>query len=170
MHNRVRYRQSSVDCLCLCYTFEAAAAVAKRSILSILFGVRGATCNNFCCCGKLVLKGPNSIHYRISGPRNATTSSSSPAAIYRNSILDCCAYTNGRYMAAIFLAGVEFCKVSIVLFIYSGKQLAFCSKARCHRLSKTERHSLSRICFEMARQATQTRSRQAVFLGRGTTH
>jgi hypothetical protein len=33
----------------------------------------------------------------------------------------------------------------------------FSSKARCLRLSRTERYSLSRFCFEMTRQATKTR-------------
>jgi hypothetical protein len=43
-----------------------------------------------------------------------------------------------------------------------GRQLAFMSKARCLRVSKTESYGLSRICFEMTRQATKTHVRQAV--------
>jgi hypothetical protein len=35
-----------------------------------------------------------------------------------------------------------------------GRQLAFSSKARCLRVSKTESYGLSMICFEMTRQAT----------------
>jgi hypothetical protein len=58
---------------------------------------------------------------------------------------------------------------TIVLFIYWGWQLAFSSKARCLRVSKTERYGLSRFCFEMTRQATKTRWRQVVFLSRWTT-
>jgi hypothetical protein len=35
-----------------------------------------------------------------------------------------------------------------------GRQPAFSSKARCLRVSKTDSYGLSRICFEMTRQAT----------------
>jgi hypothetical protein len=53
---------------------------------------------------------------------------------------------------------------SFGLFICSGKQLAISLKARCLRVSKKERNGLSRICFEMTRQATMRACLERVFV------
>jgi hypothetical protein len=58
---------------------------------------------------------------------------------------------NSKYQLSRFKCHVEchFCLVHLL-----GKTAVISSSARCLRVSKTESYGLSRICFEMTRQAT----------------
>jgi hypothetical protein len=53
---------------------------------------------------------------------------------------------NPIYIGCLFVIPSQTNKCPVHLL---GRQLAFCSKAWCLRVSKTESYSLSRICFEM---------------------
>jgi hypothetical protein len=57
----------------------------------------------------------------------------------------------GLGLLIFFLGGGEIEPWPVYLL---GKTAAICSKARCLRVSKTERYALSKTCFEMTRQVT----------------